>query len=59
MIRVKCRGYDGELVGISANLTEDITGHTVFVTYDVEIKIRPSENVTISEVPPVEIDVTK
>lgn len=56
-MRVKCRGYDGELVQLYGNTKEDITGHTVFVTYDVHIKLKPGEEITLYEIPPVEIEV--
>lgn len=56
-MKVKCRGYEGELVSLYAHAVCDITGCTVFATYDVEIKLKPSEVITLSEVPPLEIEV--
>lgn len=56
-MKVKCRGYEGELVQLYENAEKDITGNTIFSTYDVHIKLKPGEEITLYEVPPVEIEV--
>lgn len=59
MIKVKCRGYEGDLTRLDSDIvqTKSLHGDTLkLATYDIEIDISDTESVTLREVKACEIE---
>lgn len=59
MIKVKCRGYEGVLSRLYADIERDICGGVQYVRYDVEIMLKPGETISLERVSEAEIELSK